>query len=297
MIDLVGALERGLDAKEDNWGTDKLHVSDLAVAIPGPDGKCEQQLALRLAGAKAAEPTPGKKLMFDHGQEIHSRVTSIIEAGLGPQVTIDGIEVSVTGDLESCGIEDVSGTLDLLLCDHERAETVVVDYKTVRGRAFGYMKGPKPANVLQIQTYMLAVEADYGVLLYIDREGQNFARQYKVERDDEAVRAAAAHAQAIQSGTRKPHRQLPVLNWNKEGGGTVKAKMPWQCGYCEYYAVSCSGALYGEPEGVVGTLDIPGRTLVHKEGLPEELAEALRAHFFGTEAKGGLYEFDPEVGF
>lgn len=228
---LKAALERALGATPDSWGDDKLHVSDLAVSIPGDDGKCPRQLWLRLHGAEKAKKHPGQHLMFAAGHRLHAAVVEWLREGLEDGWEITGVECDLTSVLP----EGLSGTCDIVLTG-PNGERVVVDTKSLRGRAFSFLDSPKPANVLQVQAYCFALDADYGMLLYVDREGQNFAREFRVERDDAAVKEAVDVAKRIEGLLEPP----PVLQPKELKKGK---KNPWQCDYCDYCGVSCPGAV------------------------------------------------------
>ena len=281
--DLTRAIEHGLRRTEPDheWDQSVLHVSDLGAAIDGPDGKCTRQLWLRLRGADRKPHTLGQVLMFDHGNRIHERMGDLLVAGLPGGGEVLHVEKKVdlngiTGRLDTMLVggpmsipvkrEDISVALDAQDGSDER---IVVDWKTVRGNAFRYMDGPKPMNVLQLQAYMMAEHAGGGILVYIDREGQNFVQQYNIPRDDKAVRYACGYVEAVKRWaywsdchelplSSGPSILQPILKRNEnKGPDSIKLEMPWQCSYCEYCDVSCPGAL--EPEyrrtGIIGHIN------------------------------------------
>lgn len=234
---LKAAIERALCAEPDSWADDRLHVSDLAVSIPGDDGKCPRQLWLRLQGAEKQPQHPGQRLMFEAGHRLHRACIEWLRMGLQDGWEIQGVEL----DLSPVLPEGTSGRCDCVLLG-PGGEQVVVDFKTVRGHAFKYLDAPKPAHVLQVQAYCWALAADYGKLLYVDREGQNFAREFDVVRDDAAVEKALSEAKRVEELSEPP----PVLDAKKKAGSKGKPVLPWQCEYCDYLDVSCPGALAKE---------------------------------------------------
>ena len=243
---LPQALDRGLRKKKDTWGDDRVHVSDLAVAI---GEKCPRQLWLRIRGAKKKELSTGQLLMFDHGHRIHERLVEVMDTALPLGWHIFHVEKGVR-------IGDVTGRLDIML-KHALGSRVVVDFKTLRGRAFGYLEEVRPAHKLQVQSYSMAVNADGGLVFYVDREGQNKPKQFFVERDDAKVKWAIAETLEVAHGE-QPGILLPQLVISKnKGPDSVKLKMPWQCEYCEYIDISCPGALPYEDRnnGIIGYLD------------------------------------------
>lgn len=284
---LPHAIRRGLESyePEHEWRADKLHVSDLAVAIEGDDGKCERQLWLRLAGVEPPAPTLGRVLMFDHGHRIHARMVELLDLGLTGGWRIVEVEHPVTIGHSS----PVVGRLDVLLrgpC----GQLVVLDFKTTRGRAFRYLDAPKPMHELQVQSYAFAVDAHAAVILYVDREGQNFIQQFNVERYDPRVKSAMGYAEGIRQWAiwyrvRKdahlreygPDYLPPKITVNEnKGPDSVKLSLPWQCQYCDYLDGACPGALAPSLRfnGIVG--HIHNDDFVPKNGC-ETIAPIVRS--------------------
>lgn len=256
---LVLALETVLRRRHEgdgSWDQSLLHATDLAVServIPHPrERKCARQLWLRLRGADRKQPTPGDMLMWEHGHRLHVMLTDLLSQGftlLGWDWTIVDVERELR--LDDAG--DVIGRLDVELRG-PNGEQVILDYKTKRGRAFSYLDAAKPSNMLQVQTYARTRDADYSIVLYVDREGTNFARQFVVHRDDEGVELAMKDAKDIAllalAGTREPpvHPYDYTLRELKKGE-SVMLKQPWQCEWCSHLGKSCPGAV---PEAVAG---------------------------------------------
>ncbi len=239
--DLLAALTVGLAKDEDEWQRDRLHVTDLSVALDGEDGACPRALWLRLHGAAETPQTVGQALMFDHSHAIHERIIPLLQKGLvGTGWKLEHTELSLVGLLPE-GVD--AGRMDSAL-KHESGAVRVYDTKTVRGKAFGYLNQPKPAHTLQVQTYAMAFDADGGVLFYVDREGQNAARQFNVERDDAAVLAAVAKAKAIRALPEAPPILSPKLEIRENRGpDSIYLTEGWRCGYCRMRGTSCAGAL------------------------------------------------------
>jgi CRISPR/Cas system-associated exonuclease Cas4 (RecB family) len=269
MPDLVAALHDGITTVEDHWDDSVLHVSDLGATLE--NDKCPRELYLRLRGARKREPTLGQLMRFDHGHRIHERLTEVIRRGLTGGWEVLSVEQSLL--LEHKGI-CVKGSADVYL--GRPGTKLVVDYKTKRGRAFRYLHEAKPGNVLQVQGYVKALDADAGVLLYVDREGENEAVQFTVERDDQAVEQAIEQAAQIISAAEPPPILAPSITVKaNKGPDAVYLGLPWQCDYCSLRDVSCPGAIpYAEREslGLVGHV-LPDGTFRPKQGM--ESAERL----------------------
>ena len=242
------ALDAGLREKEqaDDRDNSVLHISDLSVAIG--EG-CPRSLWLRLRGAEKKELTTGKLLMFDHGKRIHERLIELMQLNNGWK--IQAVEKPVV-------LGPVVGRYDTRLWHSVEGWEIIVDFKSVRGRKFGYLDNPMPSHVLQVQAYITAADADGGLIFYVDREGQNSAKQFYVERDDNIVMFAVDECMKIAEAKEEPEILQPKLQINEnKGPDSVKLSMPWNCDYCDYCDLSCPGALPKKMRnlGIVGYCD------------------------------------------
>ncbi len=267
--DLVQALDMGLRNVENDWDELRLHVTDLAVGLPiGDGGMCHRGLWLRLQGAEKLPLSIGKLMMFDHGHRIQERVEGLLRVGIG-----SGDWELVDEPISHKGVflpGNITGEYDAKLVNHEEQLTLILDYKTARGRAFGWLDKPRESHVLQVQGYIRALDADGGLLLYVDREGQNKPIQHFVPRDDDKVIAAAKVAMDIRQSKDAPPVLSPRVRIGKnKGPDSVRLEQPWQCDYCDFRDVSCPGALpYDERDlGIVGYISKPDGLYMPKEGL------------------------------
>ena len=264
---LPAMMEEGLRNQKDDWGDNRLHVSDLSVYLE--DGKCPRELWLRLSGYEKRELTAGQMLMFSNAHGIHERIVNILEIPLlnnGWKIWKVEEPVKVNG---------VKGRADMVI-KHEEGMEIVVDFKTLRGRAFQYLEQPKESHVLQVQAYMMGEGASKGIVFYLDREGQNAARQFVVDRDDETVSEAIKYAKSIQQMDQAPVELSPKIEIRKnKGPDSVYLKLPWQCDYCQYRDVSCEGALPQQYRdlGVVGKID--GSSFENKGLIPGEYLDLI----------------------
>lgn len=271
---LTDALEAGLRSQKDEWGDHDLHVSDLGTTIPGEG--CPRQLKLRLTGAEKRPPTVGELMMFENAHGIHARVTKLLQAGLPREWELEFKEQSITGLLP----EGIRGTMDNLLRNRRENRVIVPDYKTVRGRAFNYLDKPKPANEIQVQGYIAAIDAEAGILLYLDREGSNASREFAVERNDQAVLGAINGLVQIRDSDELPPILGPKLVRNEnKGPDSLKVEMPWPCKYCEFRDVSCPGALPPEKRerGIVAKINDKNELLVQDQEMAPLVEELLLA--------------------
>jgi hypothetical protein len=243
---VANALGRWLAAQEarrHGWDESRLHASDLGATLDGEG--CLRQVWLRLHGAEGKKDGPGKELMFEHAHRIHEMMVEVLEH-LGEEWEVSKVESPIDGLFAQ---EQADGRLDVLLTHRPSGVRLVYDTKTVRGAAFRWMSEveeigfpwvhAKPGHQLQVQAYARAEQADGGLIVYVDREGQNWLRLALVPRDDEAVEVAAAALQEAALAEEAP----PVLAMKEKlVRGKRALKMPWQCEWCQYLDISCDGA-------------------------------------------------------
>lgn len=281
------------------WDGTKIHASDLGSVFsderpPGKEVGCDRQIWLRLRGAATQEVGIGKLLMFDNAHRLHEMVAAYLAAGLPAQgwhvVKVEEvIEAEGDGRLDVLAAhfpEPIMGGVGAIYqlspgaqwqgwsTDPTTARVVyadsvcVIDIKTVRGAAFAHLAEPKPQHMHQVQGYVRAEKADFGAVLYVDREGQNGFKQFLLCRDDAEVERRWRRLQEIQAMEREPPVLLPVLRVKEnKGPDAIYVDEPWPCQYCGFRDVSCPGALPPSlrERGVVGKLAKDGKTLVEAD--------------------------------
>jgi len=278
MINLTGAMAEGITKEEDDWGQKNLHVSDLGVSYfieDDDDRKCPRQLWLRLNGYDRQPQKPGTSLMFEQGHNLEEHSIRWIRRGLN---RLDNRAIVVGEQIDvSAGISPLAGHLDLLI--EKDMEYLVVDVKSRRGASFDYVDEIKPTNKMQIAGYIyalrnLGLDVEHGAVLEVDRNGQRFVQEFHFRYDSELefkVENTIIYLKQIRDLSTPPARLKPKIKINRnKGDDSVTADVPWQCSYCDYWGVSCRGAIpekYSDRLGkVVG--HISGNTFVEKaEGI------------------------------
>lgn len=286
MVNLVEAINKGLK-KEDNihefyvWARESvpkiqrefdptvLHTSDLGVYLDGDDETCHRQVWLRLNEKESKDSTLGERIMWDHGLRIQIRFSYILSLGLPQGWNLKNILVVYGESSES----------DLVLEDPDD-NSVVVEMKTARGKAFDYMEDAKPRHIMQCQDYMRREDTDEGYVLYIDREGQNKPMQFPVERNDERCEEAWGIAKEIEQMEMQPPKIDNAdikIRKNKSKDHSVYVDLCWQCEYCDFYKFSCDGVLDEDQinSGIVGRIDDDGNFYSEEYGHLEDLYAEL----------------------
>jgi len=223
------ALQKGL--QRENKTREYFYITDLGKAADG----CLRGLWLDFQHVDKAEHGIGKLLMFDHGNRIHETINRyLFESGLFSTLEFEG-----QCNLEILG-EDFHGRYDCMAVVDD--EPIIIDYKTVRGAAFEHLIEPKTSHVAQVQAYLMALELRRGYVIYIDREGQNGWRIFEIGRDDDNVKTLAT--KCIHARYNEPPILEPVFKKDELKTKTnYYVSCPWQCQYCDYYGVSCKGAM------------------------------------------------------
>lgn len=257
MINLTSALSKGLQ-KKDSWGEKKLHVSDLGIAqnIDNKDRKCPRQFWLRYNGFEKKALTPGTQLMFEQGHALEKKAIRLLKKGLPKEYRVMATQMDITAGLPG----NFTGRLDMIISHEDKF--LVIDFKTRRGNAFRYSNDIKPTNKYQIGGYLYAIsklfntKKLYGAVLEIDREGQNFARdfhfQYTPEFEQKII-SAFQYVKEIAETDNPPEVLKPEIKRNKnKGADSIVAKLPWQCRYCNYRSMTCDGAIPPEFDDNLG---------------------------------------------
>lgn len=284
MINLTGVLAQGIKTTS-HWAEQKKHVSDLGVSpdIATEDRKCPRQFWLRYNGKAADETTPGQQLMFSQGHALEERVIEYIENGIryNDEIRLIATQMDVSPGLPGT----FTGRLDLLL--NTGNSFWVVDIKTRRGNAFRYSNDIRPADKYQIGGYihglrMMGINAEGGIVLEVDREGQNFARNFNFDYTQELkyqIENTFQYVDEVSRSPAPPSVMPPKIKINEnKGDDSVVADNPWQCRYCDFRPISCPGAIPPEYDDDLGKVigHISDGEFVEKiEGIKQFIGEEL----------------------
>ena len=283
VLDIPAAIGRRILEDRKSWDRNgKIYASDLASTTP--NGPCLKSFWYQCKDSPKKDKTPGEGLMLMAGDRMHDLVAELLTKSqdeLGAW-EVEGVEDSVPMYVNG---ERVGQRLDILLRNAETGERMVVDVKTKRGAAFNYMdEYADPGVTLQVQSYMMAVDADYGAVLYVDREGSNFMRMYPIKRDDDAVLRAYGALQVIRDATFPPASLWLTCNIKQnKGPDSVYLKVPWQIQYCNLETCRCRADLprRNPPRGIVAKINDDGVVSPTKVGKAweKEVMTALYAKY------------------
>lgn len=237
----------------------RLRPSSLGIALDSPDSQCALSWWGQMQGLEVREVAPGEAMMFDHGHRLHERMADLLTELL-PQY---GWFVVAVEQKVRC--YSYPGTLDLLIEHARTGYRLVVDFKTKRANAFKYLDKAKEDNVVQVEFYIEAAKADGGMLLYIDREGQNFVKTFYVPPNPARVEDLIAKAEAFLDPKQYPEGPpalgLKIERRINKGPDSVYLKRPWQMDWCKLQDCLCAQLCPNAkrvPEGIVAKIDADG---------------------------------------
>jgi hypothetical protein len=187
--------------------------------------------------------------MLHAGDRLHEQIGEWLTEYLSDDWKVTALEECVT-------LDGLSGRLDIQLEHFNRKLTAIADVKTKRGAAFRFLWEPNKSDMLQVQGYMLAKDADYGLLIYVDREGQNWLKIFVVARDDQAVKNAIISVKAIrkaaQEGRAVQGMEPQVIRKENKGPDSVTIRWPWQVEWCPLEHCYCKARVKSAlPTGIV----------------------------------------------
>jgi len=258
--DLIRHIEEALvkAVKRDSWPRNgKLYVSDVRYGIPiEDDGDCPKKLWAILRDEPQNPRGPGVELMFAAGDRLHEAIVEWLQDHLSGGWKVTGVEKKLM-------VEGLAGRLDIVLENGNLKLKAVVDVKTKRGGAFRYLSVAKSPDVVQVQAYMMEQDASFGILVYIDREGQNWIKCFLVVRDDVEVTRVANVVKDIKqkalAGDSVPGIDPILVVKENKGPNSLSVKWPWQVEWCPLKTCYCQArAEKALPKGVVAHVNDKG---------------------------------------
>ena len=139
---------------------------------------------------------PRIQRIFDHGGTFESRMKKYLQKA---EIYIDD-EISVKYD-----DPPISGRIDFII-KHEKQGEALLELKTIKAEDFKELKeAPKEEHLIQLQIYLNITNRDYGVVLYENKNDQNF-KAFKVDRDDNIWKNVLDRCKKIMEMTIEPEQ-------------------------------------------------------------------------------------------
>jgi len=98
---------------------------------------------------------------------------------------------------------------------------------------------------------MKGTGATKGILVYVDREGQNFMRPFAVDRDDDDLVAEVRRMQAMRDGPMPDCIKATVKRNVNKKADSFALTTPWQMNWCNDLECPCKKAVPSFPDGKV----------------------------------------------
>jgi hypothetical protein len=266
------ALKKAVQRK--SWARNgKLYVSDLKWGVPLEEGgDCPKKLWAKMRNEPERGAGPGVELMLCAGDRLHEAFAEWMSQHLEGDWKVHAIEKRVQYPPLANSDDQLHGRLDIELRQETSLAIGIIDVKTKRGAAFGYLNEAHHADVLQVQCYMECTEpmpAETGLLVYMDREGQNWIKCFPVKRNPKAVLHAYNRViqirQAAIDGEVVPGMAPVVTVKSNKGPDSITVKWPWQVEWCPLEHCYCKARIKKAlPKGVLAHINKKGEVKMVK---------------------------------
>jgi len=213
-------------------------------------GMCPRKVIMNFGDYEKKPLTNGEKLMFYKAENDHQALIRLLDNSENLFVLKGEFNIS-------SGLPNMwRGRLDCLIYDNENKCIFPVDWKGTRSLRYG-ADLPKPKDVLQIRTYIMALQnmgfpTDYGELVYTDRTGSYEGAEFVVKPDNQLILNEMKiyeeyYKKAIQPKTDDTinteiieYNLPPILDREIKQIKNEFYLIPnWQCSYCYYQGISC----------------------------------------------------------
>ena len=232
-------------AQRKSWKREgRLYMSDL-----GDEG-CALSKWRTLKDYPQKPKTPGELLMFKQGDNLEEQVADDLASILADKTDWALVDRQTSVSITVDG-EEITGKLDILMRNVVSAELLVLEVKSKRGRAFSFLPEAKRPNICQTRGYQDGTGATKGILVYVDREGQNFMRAFAVEPDHDDLFAEARKLQAMRDGPAPDCMKLGYKRNSNKGADSFSLTMPWQVNWCNDLECPCKKSMPSFPDGKV----------------------------------------------
>ena len=186
---------------------DPLHFYASSVA------KCPRQAFFDFKKAPKKALNASILLLFELGNRVHQMIVDAM-------VSAKDIEV-IAAEINIPPQEIVSGRVDAII--KIKDELIILDIKSINGRAFGYLKEAKEDHILQIQLYLYYYKIQKGMLLYVDKDTLKM-KEYIVEYDAIVVKNLLKDLEVLRK----------QIDNNEVPDRLSNYPTFWKCKYCAY---------------------------------------------------------------
>lgn len=182
---------------------DHFYVSDA--------GKCPRAVFFNFKKAPKAPLDARLARIFEKGNKMHNDIFSILYR----------LKISAVTEVQMPKSAMISGRADAILCINN--ENYILDIKSMNSFIFKGLKEPKLDNTQQLQLYLHYFNIRKGILLYIDKDRQDF-KEFIILYNPMIV-------QPLLRGLQKLKKQID----NNELPKVLSDyKTNWRCRYCRF---------------------------------------------------------------
>ena len=235
--DIYGEFYKYLAGRNPDRQTNHLHCSALA--------KCKREVVLDYFGFKKKPRTLATYILFELANFIHKLFADAMEQS--GKFKMIGNEYDISDGLP----DGVSGRSDLFMEHIKHQIKILIDTKTAHPNLFIKKYDsqlPNPDHLPQMRSYdygwtNLNLIPDLLELMYFDRGGSNTPQVHEVTKwSKEEMESLFNEYKKVIEEYRTDKIMPPKLELNSLiKPRTVYLWKEWNCGYCDFEGISCSG--------------------------------------------------------
>ncbi|MBI4162918.1 MAG: PD-(D/E)XK nuclease family protein [Candidatus Aenigmarchaeota archaeon] len=185
---------------------------------PSEIGSCIRKVWYTYKFPKQIDPK--LKKIFEVGNMMHEFVVKVLQSEKNPHIELVSTELPFKREIEDFLI---SGRIDNVILVKADGRQLLIEVKSAKD--IGWIREPKPENVVQLQLYMHVTGIHDGALLYINKSDLE-SKVFPIRYDSKA-------AEDVETRFRNLNQHIRVgLPPEPEARGNLKTQ--WMCRYCEY---------------------------------------------------------------
>lgn len=201
-------------------------------------GKCPRSVFFKFKNLPREKMDARILRIFEHGELLHRNIFNILYR----------LRIGVTTEVSIPAQEIISGRADAILCIG--GENYVLDIKSINSMIFKKMISPKEENIYQIQMYLHYFNINQGILLYIDKDQQEF-KEFIVQYDSVLVNDLLTGMYDLKKKIEEDTVPSTLFDYPNN----------WQCAYCQFRKICDIG----------GRIEIPWCNFQEKIKATEEI--------------------------
>ena len=211
-VDVGAVIDEYLDEEE--------RPRKLGVYFPSEIGACLRRSYYGYLSPKPADATARR--IFALGNNLHAFIAEALKASSAFSLVEDETPIRIDYKDEDSPFS-IFGRIDDYVVTHS-GKKIIIEAKTVSD--VSKVEKPEDKHVMQVMLYLNAKEADYGLLVYLDKKNMRI-RQFRVDYDDAAHNKVMDRFKDLDIHLR--NKKLPPAEYY------FNDEKVWECKYCPYY--------------------------------------------------------------